>query len=121
MLTMKAKYALRALCTLARRDREPLAARVLAEDARIPEKFLETILVELRNAGFVVGQLRDHRAGLFLARQLTTIACDMPLAVDSRALKRRSPDLAALNELYDTVGFGRLLRNQAERILERWG
>ncbi|HET9485427.1 MAG TPA: Rrf2 family transcriptional regulator [Xanthomonadales bacterium] len=56
---MKAKYALRALCTLARRDREPLAARVLAEDAHIPEKFLETILVELRNAGFV-----DSRRGL---------------------------------------------------------
>ena len=35
--------------------------------------------------------------------------------------ERRSPDLAALNEFYDSVGFGRLLRNQAERILERWG
>lgn len=77
--------------------------------------------LKLRNAGFVVGQLRDHREGVFLARQLTAIACDMPLAVDARGLKRRSPDLAALNEFYDSVGFGRLLRNQAERILERWG
>lgn len=77
--------------------------------------------LKLRNAGFVVGQLRDHREAAFLARQLTTIACDMPLAVDSQHLRRRSPDLAALNQFYDTVGFGRLLRNQAERILERWG
>jgi DNA polymerase I len=73
--------------------------------------------LKLRNAGFVAGQLRDHRDAAFLARQLTAIACDMPLAVDSHTIKRRSPDLAALNQFYDTVGFGRLLRNQAERIL----
>ena len=31
-------------------------------------------------------------------------------------LTRRPPDLDALNDFYDAVGFGRLLRNQAERI-----
>jgi hypothetical protein len=31
-------------------------------------------------------------------------------------LRRRAPDLHALNSFYDSVGFGRLLRNQAERI-----
>lgn len=76
--------------------------------------------LKLRNAGFVAGQLRDHRDAVFLARQLTAIACDMPLAADEKTLCRRSPDLTALNELYDAVGFGRLLRNQAERIIERW-
>jgi len=77
--------------------------------------------MKLRNAGFVMAQLRDHRESALLARQLTAIACDMPLAVNARMVQRRSPDLAALNEFYDSVGFGRLLRNQAERILERWG
>jgi len=73
--------------------------------------------VKIRNAGFVVQQLRDHREAAFLARKLTEIACDMPLAIELADLRRRPPDLAALNVFYDSVGFGRLLRNQAERIL----
>ena len=72
--------------------------------------------IKIRNAGFVCGQLRDYRESAFLARQLTEIACDMPLDVDVAQLRRRPPDLHALNRFYDTVGFGRLLRNQAERI-----
>ncbi|MBM0104459.1 hypothetical protein JM946_06860 [Steroidobacter sp. S1-65] len=72
--------------------------------------------IKLRNAGFVCGQLRDYREAAFLARQLTEIACDMPLDVELGQLRRRPPDLGDLNKFYDTVGFGRLLRNQAERI-----
>jgi hypothetical protein len=72
--------------------------------------------IKIRNAGFVCGQLRDHRESAFLARRLTEIACDMPLDVEMSQLRRRPPDLDALNTFYDTVGFGRLLRNQAERI-----
>jgi 5'-3' exonuclease len=72
--------------------------------------------IKLRNAGFVCGQLRDHRESAFLARQLTEIACDMPLDVELAQLRRRPPELGDLNKLYDTVGFGRLLRNQADRI-----
>lgn len=72
--------------------------------------------LKLRNAGFVAAQLREHRESAFLARQLTQIACDMPLEVELQHLERRRPDLDALRTLYDRVGFGRLLRNQAERI-----
>ncbi|HEY4367894.1 MAG TPA: 5'-3' exonuclease H3TH domain-containing protein [Steroidobacteraceae bacterium] len=80
---------------------------------------LDAVLkLKLRNAGFVVGQLRDYRESAFLARKLTGIACDMPLDVTLDALERRPPDLAALDTFYDSVGFGRLLRNQAERILQ---
>lgn len=74
--------------------------------------------LKLRNAGFVCGQLRDHRESALLARRLTEIACDMPLDATLESLERRSPDLAALDEIYDAVGFGRLLRNQAERIAQ---
>jgi 5'-3' exonuclease len=73
--------------------------------------------LKLRNGPFVAGQLRDHRESAFLARQLTTIACDMPLQVELDQLRRRAPDMAALDRFYDSMGFGRLLRNQAERIL----
>ncbi len=72
--------------------------------------------IKFRNPGFVASQLRDHRERAFLARQLTTIACDVPLHADLDTLERRRPDMPTLNELYDEVGFGRLLRNQAERI-----
>ncbi len=73
--------------------------------------------LKLRNAGFVCGQLRDYRESAFLARRLTDIPCDMPLEATLPALERRPPDLSALDSFYDSVGFGRLLRNQAERIL----
>ena len=39
-------------------------------------------LKQLRNPGFVCGQLRDHRESAFLARQLTEIACDVPIDAD---------------------------------------
>jgi 5'-3' exonuclease len=74
--------------------------------------------LRLRNAGFVAGQLREHRERAFLARQLTGITCDMPIEASWDGLARRAPDMPALNDFFDSVGFGRLLRNQAERILQ---
>lgn len=76
---------------------------------------LDAVLkLKIRNAGFIVGQLRDHREAAFLARRLTAIACDAPM--EESTLARRSPDIDSLNKLYDTLGFGPLLRNQARRI-----
>ena len=75
--------------------------------------------LKIRNAGFVLSQLRDYRDTAFLARRLTAIACDAPVADRLQELPRRDVDLNALNALYDTLGFGRLLRNQAERIVEK--
>lgn len=83
---------------------------------------LERVLkLKLRNPGFVVGQLRDYKEDALLARRLTEIACDMPLDADLQALARRTPELRKLNTFYDGLGFGRLLRNQAERITEKFG
>ena len=67
MLTMKAKYALRAMSELARCDGGRLQARELAVRCRAPGKFLETILVDLRSAGFVESR-RGQRGGHTLAR-----------------------------------------------------
>ena len=75
--------------------------------------------LKLRNAEFVCAQLRDYRERAFLARQLTEIACNMPLDIGFDGLRRRSPDLAALQTLYDAVNFGPMLRMQAGRILDR--
>ena len=64
MLTNKAKYGLRAMCALASLPQgERLQAHAIADRANVPGKFLETILVDLRRAGYVEshrGQLGGH-------------------------------------------------------------
>lgn len=67
MLSKKAKYALRALAVLTRASPELVPARRLAREAQVPEKFLESILVELRNAQ-VVASKRGADGGHTLAR-----------------------------------------------------
>lgn len=86
MLTMKAKYALRALTALARAHPERLQARRIAVEAKVPEKFLEAILVDLRKAG-MVSSARGVTGGHTLARDAETLmvgdiirAIDGPLA-----------------------------------------
>ncbi|HYM35936.1 MAG TPA: 5'-3' exonuclease H3TH domain-containing protein [Steroidobacteraceae bacterium] len=78
---------------------------------------LDAILkLKIRNAGFVVGQLRDYRDTAFLARRLTAIACDAPMNAELESLQRKTLDFQGINKLYDAFGFGPLLRKQAERI-----
>ncbi|RZA11156.1 MAG: Rrf2 family transcriptional regulator [Lysobacteraceae bacterium] len=64
MLTNKAKYSLRAMCALsALAPGDRLQAHAIAVRARVPVKFLEAMLVELRRAGFIDsrrGQLGGH-------------------------------------------------------------
>ena len=64
---MKAKYALRAMSELARAGDVRLQAHEIAHRTRVPVKFLETILVELRTAGLVESR-RGQRGGHALAR-----------------------------------------------------
>lgn len=80
------------------------------------ENLDQVLQLKLRNAGFVAGQLRDHKEDALLARQLTEIACNIPMGATLDSLQRREPDLKRLDDVYDAAGFGRLLRNQAERI-----
>lgn len=82
------------------------------------ENLDQVLKLKLRNAGFVAGQLRDHKNDALLARQLTEIACDMPMDANKHSLQRRTPDLKQLDKVYDAANFGRLLRNQAERIAQ---
>ena len=67
MLSMKAKYALRALVALTLAQPDRLSARKIAVAANVPEKFLEAILVELRKAG-LVSTLRGIAGGHTLAQ-----------------------------------------------------
>jgi 5'-3' exonuclease len=75
--------------------------------------------LKFRGAAFVAESLREHREEAFLSRQLTGIACDMPLGAEIVDLRRRAPDLGALESFCESGGFGRIVREQARRIANR--
>ncbi len=67
MLSMKAKYALKALIYMAQQDKPSLPSKQIAEAEDIPQKFLDNILQELRQNG-IVDSKRGIFGGYFLAR-----------------------------------------------------
>jgi Rrf2 family protein len=87
MLSKKAKYALRALLLLAKEHgRGPVLISDLAQRESIPKKFLELILLDLKNQG-VLQSKKGKGGGYFLGRPPEKItlghvirALDGPLA-----------------------------------------
>ena len=68
MISQKAKYALRALVSLARVERgETMMIGEISKAQSIPKKFLEQILLELKRAGFVASR-RGRSGGYELIR-----------------------------------------------------
>jgi 5'-3' exonuclease len=72
----------------------------------------------LRGAAGLALRLATHREAAMLARRLTGIVCDVPLACDREALARSVPDLESLDRICDSAGFGPGLRLQARRLAE---
>jgi len=80
---------------------------------------LETVHeVNVRGAKTLAAKLELHRDDAMLARKLTGIACDAPVDRPASGLRPSSPDLGAINALYDETGIGMALRRQAERVLD---
>ena len=103
MLSRKAKYALRALSTLALAQPEQLQARRIAQDAKVPEKFLETILVELRNAG-LVNSRRGTVGGHSLARPAEQIMVgDIVRIIDGPIAPIRCASVTAYRPCEDCI------------------
>jgi len=77
MITQKMKYALKALLTLADEAAggapEPLTIEAIAKRSGTPKRFLEHILLELRNAGYV-GAIRGRAGGYTLIKAPREIA-----------------------------------------------
>ena len=74
MISQKAKYALRALIALARahgQDGTQLISEI-AEQQRIPKKFLEQILLDLKHHGIVMSR-RGKAGGYMLLKSPDTI------------------------------------------------
>lgn len=102
MLSQKARYALRALLFLGKRESdEPIMIAEIAEGANIPRKFLEQILLDLKKRG-LVHSTRGKFGGYTLARKSDAISfaevirvIDGPLALSpcaSRTAYRKCDD-----------------------------
>jgi Rrf2 family protein len=102
MLSQKARYAIRALSVLADLPAgEQAQIAQIADAARVPRKFLEQILVDLKKRGLVHSQ-RGKRGGYRLSRSAEDIALaevirtiDGPLALSpcaSRMAYRKCDD-----------------------------
>jgi Rrf2 family transcriptional regulator, nitric oxide-sensitive transcriptional repressor len=68
MFSQTAEYSLRAVACLARRPREPMTTRQIADAVRVPAGYLSKILQALARAGVVSGQ-RGVNGGFVLARR----------------------------------------------------
>ena len=103
MLSRKAKYALRALSTLALAEPAQLQARRIAQEAKVPEKFLETILVELRNAGLVTSR-RGTIGGHSLAKPAEEIMVgDVVRIIDGPIAPIRCASVTAYQPCADCI------------------
>ena len=69
MLSRKTKYAINALVYLAREGKgsEPIQISCIAEKEHIPRKFLEAILLQLRNAG-MLNSRKGKTGGYYLQK-----------------------------------------------------
>ena len=97
------------------------AAALMQEFASLDELYGDLDRVhglKMRGAVALGARLREHREAVYLARQLTAIACDMPLGLGRDGVRRRLPDLPALASFYDTQQFGPYLRKQGERLAQ---
>lgn len=123
-ISQKGLYALQAMMTLARRHNQgAIKIRDIAAESNLPEKFLELILLELKNAR-MVESVRGARGGYRLRRDPAEIALsevirliDGPLAPmgdaeQLRGLIAKDADHRALFEVFLAV------RDAAAKILE---
>jgi Rrf2 family protein len=83
MLSSKAKYGLKAMVYLARREGQgPVLIADIAEAERIPKKFLDAILLEMKNFGLLSSK-KGKGGGYVLARPASRItAADVVRVLD---------------------------------------
>ncbi|MCX2679536.1 Rrf2 family transcriptional regulator [Galbibacter sp. EGI 63066] len=69
MLSKKTKYGLKALTYMAKKEsRDPVLISKIAKDENISKKFLEIILLQLKNSGFL-GSKKGKGGGYYLIRE----------------------------------------------------
>lgn len=113
-ISAKTDYALRAAAYLADVACRRVTAAEIAQAQQIPEKFLKTILLELRHAGIVHAR-RGYKGGYALALPPDAVTlCDVLDAVHSPLIEDRDYG-AAFNETVAEVW--RSLRSGTREVL----
>ncbi|MCX7049155.1 MAG: Rrf2 family transcriptional regulator [Candidatus Sumerlaeota bacterium] len=142
LVTQKCQYALRALFDLARLEGQgPIKIVDIAQRQAIPPRFLENIMNQLKQGGFVESR-RGKEGGFLLARPAKLLAVGevirflqgpiLPIA--DKTGGRKGPSSAhpgdsdfapmwekaekALNEVYDSITLGQLLEEAQRREQE---
>jgi Rrf2 family protein len=101
MLSMKAKYAIKALMILAKEHGKTVQTRLLAEESSIPLKFLEAIMVELKSHG-LVNSKRGSAGGHTLAKSPEDITIgDIMRIIDGPLAPVRCASLTAYRKCDD--------------------
>ena len=126
MISQKAKYALRALVALARQGNSMMIGEIAARE-RIPRKFLEQILLELKRHGIVMSR-RGKLGGYDLLMPADQITYGQvlriidgpiaPLPCLSRIAYRRCPDCRTEDECEIRRVFARVATS-AREVLDR--
>ncbi|MDE0100861.1 MAG: Rrf2 family transcriptional regulator [Bryobacterales bacterium] len=128
-VSVKGEYALRAVFELSRRGQpEPVKIAKIAESQQIPPKFLELILAQLKQGGFL-GSRRGVEGGYFLARRPDEITVgDILRQVDGSFQPSKRPfaneaEDSPFPEMWDRVE--RALSSVIDRttfaeLVERW-
>lgn len=73
MISKKAKYAINALVFLAKQeDRKPILISEISQSQNIPQKFLETILLELKKAAILASK-KGKGGGYYLLKSANDV------------------------------------------------
>jgi Rrf2 family cysteine metabolism transcriptional repressor len=133
-ISVKGEYALQAIFDLALQPQaEPVKIADIARRQNIPQKFLELILANLKQGGFVESR-RGAEGGYRLAKPADqiTIGDVLTFVEDRKKTKRTSPDAftdlwkrvdAAVSSVVDRTTFAELARRWKEsqrRYLPSW-
>ena len=81
----------------------------------IYERLAEVEHLTIRGAKSLMNKLREHQAAADLAKLLTVINTQVPSALEAPDLLRTETDEDRLNQLFDDLAFGNMLR---QRILQ---
>jgi Rrf2 family protein len=133
-ISVKGEYALQAIFDLALQPQaEPIKIADIARRQKIPQKFLELILANLKQGGFVESR-RGAEGGYRLAKPADqiTVGDVLMFVEDRKKTKRTSPDAftdlwkrvdAAVSSIIDHTTFAELVRRWKEsqrRFLPNW-
>jgi len=82
MISKKTKYGLKALTFIARQEEKTVPISLISKSEKIPQKYLESILLTLRKSGFL-GSKKGKGGGYYLLKK----AADIPMTEVMRVLE----------------------------------